>query len=318
MWKQLKESYNVKDILHQKPEYHIAKDGITHSLMQTFLKCPRSFWFTVHGFEPCIKQEGVFTYGNLIHSLLDLTYTVWDKKKALPSGRDLRLQLFKSSMENSFFKRGDLKEVICMIFQNYLRANKTDFKNFDIIACERTFDVKFEGIRLRGKKDMIYKLKNSGSYYIFETKTMSRITPQDIIDKLQFDHQSLFYALAEHIEFDRVVKGVTYNVIRNPLSKPKDNETIQDYIKRLDKQIKIEQTHFFKRFSALFTLQNINMFKEELKPKLELLNNICDGKIHPYMCETSCIGYGKCKFLGICSTNSFLGYAKTYKLFREL
>jgi hypothetical protein len=162
------------------------------------------------------------------------------------------------------------------------------------VSQEQVFDVKYRlpsgrMVRLRGKFDAVDLIKKDKRWrvYLQENKARGEVDELETAEQLQFDLQTGMYlvALGKDNPTQYPIRGVRYNVIRRPLSgglhsirqhKPsKSNplgETKDQFYARLGGLIAEEPEHYFKRWTADYSTEDIERFEKRiLQPILESL-----------------------------------------------
>lgn len=312
---------SIKDIVYPK-KYNVKRDGITQGLIMCFLKCRREFLLRINGWGTEENKKS-FANGSITHDTLDKVYTFYKKYKKLPGIALIKKWINTYNKSNKSWlgpaHKEDailIKALAFVIVTEYIRYYKKDFEEHEIIGAEDIFDIYWNGFRLRGKKDLRFKIHEK--IWIMETKTSARIDESELAEKITFDFQSLFYTICEELEFGHEVAGVIYNVIRNPGHKLGSSETIFQFQNRLRKEIRKNPTHFFKRWSIPFTKSDKDEFKKELIWKLEEIYAFQKGILKTYKNEKNCVARFRCIFLKACASGQLIGYTNTHKLFKEL
>lgn len=301
-------------------DYDLRRDGITQSLQSAFQCCPLRFLLAINRWVP-IAGESVFEFGNIYHEMLDQSFK--DRKapsKAILKGR-LKRYAKKREKELSavalseFDRQLGLSE---MILQEYYEYYSDDFDDMLIEGPEEIFDVDFEGYRLRGKKDLRFRWKNKDSIWLMEHKTKGRIEEDILEDTLNFDLQNMFYLLADDIQYEEDMENIYYNIIRNPGHKQGKDESFEEYLERIRKQIKKDPSYFFIRYECSYKKPNKKRFREEELIKLNLIEQFLEGFIPFYRNECACKMPFKCQYLKACSSGNLVGYKQQKSLFPEL
>ncbi len=294
----------MKKLLSRK-KYSID-DGITQSMLGTFLSCRERSRLTLDGWQSILSKGDAFLRGDFVHLFLENFYNGNKADPLLP-------YLFDNWRSDNKLEDNKGTEIIYDICSELLPRyisfwsksdSKKEWKNLEF-----TFDVIWrKKWRLRGKIDGIFKIFNQ--YWILETKTKAQIDEEGMTDALAFDFQNLFYLTVLRECFGINARGVLYNVIRWPSTRLKQNLGVH-----IDK----DMTHYFKRFEVAYSDKGVERFQNELEFKLEDFANWIVGSDHHYKNETACFkGNMKCEFLKACSTGSMLGYKRDRILFREL
>lgn len=301
--------------------------GITQSLLSRFLSCRERFRLLVmEGLAPADGFNHRLEFGNMWHACEEA------HAAGTPSKR------WESALEeyvNALFKRYPIQQeqirhwasVVSIQFPLYVEYWKKQPVTHARrpVLPETVFSVVYRlpsgrRVRLLGKWDSI-EFSYADGVWLFETKTKGDINDRTIARQLRFDLQTMFYVVALQqamLESDRPeiknlgkqpVRGVTYNVIRRPLSggkhsiirhKPsKSNprgESEPEYYARLGGLIRQDAGHFFMRWDVGLSQGDIDSFKHQtLNPILEQLCDWwsymldCDS---PFPTEYSHYGYG--------------------------
>lgn len=123
-------------------------------------------------------------------------------------------------------------------------------------------------IPVRGRIDGVFRYK--GKLWVLETKNLSMIDEDGIMQKLPRDLQSNIYITAVRKKFPKEkVGGILYNIMRRPGLRLGKTETEAELIKRVVKHIKEKPDHYFMRFEAAISQKEQDAFVEKrLKPTL--------------------------------------------------
>lgn len=316
-------STRIRDV--KRPDnYSLEEDGITQGLIMCFLKCRVEFLLRLNYWGP-LEEKKVFANGSITHDTLDKVYTFYNWHKRLPSVLKIRQWITEFDKDKPDWlpkaNRGDIpriKAVCFVVVTEYIRFYKKDFEKWDIIGAEDIFDFKWNGYRLRGKKDLRYRI--NGEKWIMETKTMARIDEAELVDRISFDFQSHFYTFAEEEDdpSKEQVHGVVYNVVRNPGHKIGKNETLFTYCNRLRREIRKNPKHFFMRWSIPFTKLDKLEFRKELLYILKEIDGWLKGDLSTYRNYKNCVTRFMCTFLRACASGKLVGFARKYAWFKEL
>lgn len=154
-------------------------------------------------------------------------------------------------------------------FPAYCEYWAHDDKKVDWIGREEKFDVPYEvqtpdgprTIRLRGMRDGLFKLAKVMG--VFETKTKSRISENEIRDNLRSDMQTLFYCFVTWVETGEMPRIIKYNVVRRAdlYRRSSGREPIVEFMKRVKTDIATRPEHYFSRFRADLSSRDLSEFK---------------------------------------------------------
>lgn len=304
-------------------DYDLRKDGITQSLLMGYLKCRVSFLLTLNKWQSDEKKS-TFAYGSLTHEILDKIYTHYQLTNGeLPNDIQIRVWINKYVKQHKDWlaakdsMKGEQIKVNCFVLvTEYMRYYAKDFEKIDIIGAEDVFDVNFQGFKLRGKKDLRFRI--DGRKWLIETKTMARIEEEALTDKLAFDFQNLFYITAEEIEVPtESTIGVLYNIVRNPSSKA-DGKSMIEYERQLRAKVRKTPEHYFVRFEIPYLQKDKRAFRKDLISILWEIDGLLSGKVPIYRNFKNCVGRFRCSYLRACASDCMSGFTQNRNLFSEL
>jgi hypothetical protein len=307
--------------INRKPKPYTIQDGITQSLLAGWVNCRQWAKFYLEGWETPGSKEAL-EFGNLFHWLLEQAY--YD----IQQGNDLvPLNVCTQDYvetESNLFNGMDLQtqeKILALaeaLWPMYWKIYAKDL-NREWLAVEGTFDVDWNGFRLRGKRDGVFVGKHKKPW-LLETKTTGRIDEGTLDLTLGFDFQNQYYITTAEEEQCADIFGVMYNVIQRSALRQKKAETFPDYCQRMAEDIQADPKKYFKRIELVYTKDQKERFKEELKVKLYEFRAWTEDKTGymTYKNERACVGRWNCQYLQACSSNSMAGYLQTGELFREL
>ena len=303
----------------QKVEPYKITDGVTQSLMSTFTSCRQRCRYVLDGWE-FPRSKSALIFGSYFHWLIEHHLTAVQAGKKLPSYQQLEEEWSKKNTPNDSDNPEMREQHMGMAFalwDNYCKTWKhSDQKQKEWVGQEENFDENFEGFRIRGRRDGLFRRK--GKLWLFETKTASRIDESTLEEKLGFDFQNLFYLIATEIETGEKLAGIEYNIIRKPQIRIKKTETTNEFNIRMQEDVASRPEFYFYRASVTITEKRKRIFKKELRDKLITFSRWLSGEYPTYRNETACTGMWNCEFLSACSKLSLRGFMQTRKLFREL
>jgi len=331
LWRQMKDD-TTKPIRVSElefPKYHIRKtktckrpDGITQSLIVSFLKCRRNFLIGINRYRQ-EKKARSFAFGSITHDTLDKIFDHYMKKGKLPKRRIIREWCYTYDKDRpNWLPESKVDEIerfkaVCFVMvTEYIKWYADDFKPGVILGAEDLFDNYWRGYRLRGKKDL--RFRKDGKIWIKETKTAARIEEETMMQLLAFDFQNLFYVFNEELESGEKVNGVLRDVVRNPGMRFTD-QTLRMYCKRLRADVQKRPDHYFKRYPITYYEQDKKAFKQDLICILRDIENLINaGAKFAYKNPRSCAGKFPCANLKACSSGKLIGYKRNKSHFSEL
>lgn len=311
-------------------------DGITQSILSGFQDCRKKMEYIFNGWRT-VGTRSVLTFGSIFHYLLEtMTNEIiaGNTKEFHPEAFAKKMTarwIKQRSEKGAFGSKAEMDDAIwqsrraATIFNVYCDVYKKDFKML-WESVESQFDIWWEtdhgnSFRLRGMRDGLFR--RTKNYWLFETKTKSRIDDESLMAKVAFDFQSLFYLHTLRLELDAEgddtpCAGVLYNVVRNPSLRLTGAETKEQHLRRMEADARSKPEHYFIRYEAQFSEETQRKFREELELKLLEFEAWCNGNLPTYKRENACSGLWNCEFLQACGSCSMAGYVDTGTMFNEL
>lgn len=306
----------------KKEKPYKLSDGLTQSMLKTYMSCPHAFLFSINRWEQ-IGKVWKTNFGNFFHEIL--AYFIENPADALKEDWE------KTANEviDSYLSKEDLRELpdeietdrglVIALIGGYLNQYKEDFAKFKPYEVEKTFDAEYRGFRLRGKIDAVIKNQN-GELWKQEHKTSGRISEDIKIASLAFDFQNLFYTFVKKRVLGEDIKGTIYNVNRKPQLRKRKTENLPDFIKRVREDIDSRPEWYYYRYEIQYTERDLDRFQQDLDSLLNEIKDVVGGKIIPirrnYMsCDR---GMYPCDFLEMCSSGLKDKFYQKEILFTEL
>lgn len=316
-------------------DYDLEKIGITQSLINSFLSCPRKFLLKTNRWRSDISNKNT-SFGNIVHYCLDKIYKLSFQRIKYKINKTVLLAKYLSELIENYeaenqdnltgIDENELnweKKVAQIILLEYIKYYPEDFSKKRFTDVEKEISVTFGDFTLNCKIDGKYQTKNKLNW-LMEHKTKSRIVEDSMMKALTFDFQCLFYLTCAEAYYEENIEGVLYNIIRKPQIKQKRGETEIEYFKRLKTDIRDRRKFYFMRYEIPFFIPDKETFKNELETILELIdlfiseNHFSSSSRVFWRNSNNCIFPYRCNFLDACSSGEMTGYFKTDKLFTEL
>lgn len=304
--------------------YSLQEDGLSQGLIQSYCGCPRRFLYRVNRWRKKKINPGTL-FGTIVHDVSDNIYST-GKSSENHIDQWIDEVLIKENQVNQFGEVQAAKAfAVLMEYCSYYDSDKRENKYG---KPEEVFDLEsgVHGIfaKRRGKIDGQFYPNNTDSLWLLEKKTMARINEDDLMVYLNFDFQSLFYTVAKEDLSGEEVKGILYDVIRNPGTKPKNGEDLLDYIDRIREDINSRPEHYFLRLEVPFSKKDKDYFVNEVQRKVKDIFfkiKACE-KDKPYKVfyrnQSACRSGFACDFLEACSTGNLKNYERLDTIFPEL
>lgn len=324
---------------YEKGMWNLYRDGITQSMLNTFLSCPEKMRLSYcQGLESTKSATSAMEFGNLVHDILDLVYSGFrDAGDQQSFVEDLQPNLTIAIDEYYGIKHEELlaegsdvnalelnTALAGLILPIYFTTWKEDWSTFQWVALEEVFDevltIEYNGktynIRIRGKFDGVVRI--NGKLWLFETKTKGRIEEDNIVDKLSLDLQVFLYFWAIQKKYGEYPVGVVYNILRKPQQRRKADEDIKSFATRVGIEVRKDPAHYFMRINGSVTQAEIREWELEFHQIMKQLISWFEGDFH-YKNTTHCMGsFTPCLFLGLCGGGRHEFYRPRKKLFKEL
>lgn len=286
-------------------------DGITQSMLQSFLVCRERFRVAnILGLGPPEQFNHHLGYGHMWHLCEEhLARNENWEKPLLKYCQDLAKQNRRQSGEIQKWYNVCRRQF--PVYVKYWSKNP-DVKARTPLMQEYSFRVPYKlpdgdgrVVMLRGKFDSVDIIGKGKTAKIFlqENKTKGSIIEPQLRKQLTFDPQTMFYLIALSIykesltdkalkkEWSPPIAGVRYNVIRRPFSggrgsikqlgatKNRKAETEQEYYDRLlNDYILPEPDYWFMRWEVTVHDHHIEKFRQEFMDPI--LSQICDWYEH--------------------------------------
>jgi len=303
-------------------DYSLEKQGITQSLMSSFLQCRQKFIYAINRMSSA-KKTSTTNFGSIVHHGIAVLYSV----KPHPVVSDIVGALRVYRKENAAdLARIDAQQVerdfavAEVMLTKYISYYMSDWMEMRDRQPEEEINFSpFDGSKIIGrcKIDGRYRDK-ANKKWLIEHKTKGRISEESLVKRLSFDPQNLFYLLADKRQTKEEAIGVLYNIIRNPQIKPKVNETLPDFCKRLTEDINTRPEFYFLRFEIPYTSIDKKRFENHLREIILDIERLTKGESAVYRNCYACDSPYSCEYLDACASNSFADYFQREKIFTEL
>lgn len=296
--------------------YNPRLDGVTQSIMYSFMKCPKAGLFSVSqeldGAAAGYRHKSVGSrtfFGSMFHDVMETCYT---EKDYSPGTIETAIHEYNErnntdTMTADQLQECEIESAKCQIVaEEYFRFYPQDCEKVFLFA-EKNVETVWNGYRLRGKIDGIYRATD-GSVWRREFKTRGRIADDDTtLALLSGDFQNQMYELLYNAVFDEKSVGTLYEIIRNPGTKPdkRTKETVAQYMDKLRAAIQKQPEYYFKRYEVQYTDADRKQFEGDLIMKLARVERLCNGREGVYGNHTAC---AQCDFLRLCALGDVNGY----------
>lgn len=286
-------------------------EGLTQSEMQTWDNCPEKWYLQYNLLLHRIgKHSWPLTYGTWIHGMLEQFYLSRGKNWKLDTPIKGEKFIALEDLAQAEYWRGVAK----VQSEMYVSHFKHDFKLWEPVVVEEIVDLEFQGIRLKGMIDGLFRdiTKKKATHAIWDHKTAKRFDDKTMLG-WDFRFQFMFYMwlatkskkLKEFPCSDFVVNG-----IKKP-SIEQGKQTLPQFLQRLQIDMMERPEFYYYRKRYTLTKDSLKHFEENiLGPKLARIRMIQEPSIPDFVKQMftrnkntdHCINSygGVCEFLPAC------------------
>lgn len=277
---------------------------LTNSARSTFLNCRKKYEFSyVYGLAPR-KPSIPFLVGALFHEELDRMYTEGDFDEAaarLRIGKACEKASRAEGLTPEDSERVFMQQAIAMgAVKGYARQYlERDLDSWEVVEAEGAFKIDLPGgWTYHGKTDLVVREKKTKKLKLVEHKTAGKLDVA-YIAKLPLDNQILGYAWGKTMQ-KMPLEGVIYNVTKKPLIRQRQNESINEFYRRVEQEYTDRPEEYFYRESLTFGRQDIDQFSDELKQFTREIDKAHDEEFF-YKNPSQCTAMGVCAFMKLCT-----------------
>lgn len=286
-------------------------EGLTQSEMQTWDNCAEKWYL---GYNLKLSHRSQFswatTYGSWVHNTLEEFYRSKGKRWHWQPEVDeliLRRQNAKVMRQRELYmKLGKIQMEV------YASQYKHDFKLYDILSTEDIIDIEFEGVRLKGKVDVLAYHKGYKRVGLWDHKTTGRLD-RDTALGWDFRLQFMFYTWLAYHHPDwkkQRPRSFMVNAMKKPQLKWGDTEPVDAYLQRVQIDMVQKPEKYLYRDTLLLKEGDLEHFEKTiLRPKIERVKMLFNPKVSDDVKliitrnknTDTCRKYGQaCEFLPVC------------------
>lgn len=298
-------------------------DGVTQSGLNAFLQCRELATLKLkEGLAPAGTRPAL-EYGSFVHDVLEKVYAggFLDDQEQV-AGVIKAVEAKRAPKVVGVDAYGHMVGMAEAVLMEYFAWYAKEDSKKKWVDLEQVFDVPYElpgverPIRLRGRFDGVFRIGKR--LWLLETKTMSQINDDALIDGLSFNLQNLFYLRALEIKMGEKPAGVLYNILRKPGLRQKQNELSPAFAERCQEDISTRPEHYFLRYEIVITPAERARWEGEFEMLLqEFIEWAGDGVNYRSSCACR-QAWGSCDFLPVCSRNDRSNFATKAECFPEL
>lgn len=337
---------NTAEVIPLQPAsfYDPARDGVTFSLLSTFLECRQKARLFLRGWSAGYSGFHL-VMGSVLHFVLQRVYDDFRQghRTGPPTRKDVMDILdelddsWKATHRPPHPKALEVWEEVMMKAEAILPAYfeywaDEDFKQTTWLEVEETFKLDWKvttkkGVTLstflRGRIDGAYTLpksKKKTAPRLFETKGRSHVDEGMLVDTMPHERQINTYLSVLRRKTGKVPATAMLNIIRKPLLRQKQGEDWSGFKKRIEADVRSRMDWYFIRMEMAVSEQDINRSEEDLNDLISDFLLWWAGESGHYKNSGSCAPPGKqpCQYLRVCAHGDFTGLEKRRVVFREL
>ena len=262
-----------------KALWDLDRDGITYSFLSKFVTCPeRTRIQYIEGLTEKVISVPL-EFGNAFHSALEYIQEGNSRDTVtwyLSNYAKQRLAIDRADPA----ERQELERVLGMaevVVRRYSQYWEVKDKDKNYIFQEETFEQPItlpsgRTVKLRGRWDAVYQ--DDDGMWLQENKTKSQIDEQYLQAALPQDLQTMLYCVSLRSRIGVDPHGVLYNVARRPSLKQKQNESLKDFVGRIEEDILDRPEWYFMRWHTYIDEGDITSWSQ--RTLYPLLQRVCD------------------------------------------
>ena len=310
-----------------------GSDGLvtTQSLWGTFMRCEkRAEWGYVHKLRP-IKTPEPLEFGTLFHNCMEIWYGRHMLPPAMRENTGLIMSIIQETIDTFYPRWPDAVDAEGVIIQDdaealrHLRSKllmtamlrgytkKYPSEAWKLLAIETEFRVPIRNpmtnhrtlYDLKGKIDLL--VEENGELVLVDHKTAKFIDSNYILG-LELDLQVHLYAIhvAKHLNLDRPISSVRYNVIKKCQLKGTKGEKADDLLARMETWYEDDEA-YFRHDGIPMDERKCALFEKELWHRSRVWDKKVTG-VEPFLRNTTACFNPKamCPYTELCKTGSTL------------
>ncbi|CAK0749274.1 putative PD-(D/E)XK nuclease family protein [Gammaproteobacteria bacterium] len=280
-------------------EITLSNSGITQ-----FRRCPRKYyWKYVRKLEP-IRPSKAIVLGDFVHSAFAHYYQKsQDREETLEALIGFGTDLVTSAPAEEQEELSILGATACAMWQF---VPDWMFDDASTVAAEKYFiwkllDSKTDAVYIRGYIDRLVEF--NGKKLIRELKTCA--SPDVFIRQAANSSQASTYVIGTQEAINKDVVGVSYDLIRKPQLRKRQNENAQEFVARIREDYRSRPEWYYRREYTYRTRKNLDQFVIDLRHVARdiLIKWMCynegDGDVF-YRNHDACFSCGECEYYKIC------------------
>jgi hypothetical protein len=264
------------------------RDGVTSSFASAFRGCKEQTKLTyVYGRSPR-SSTLAFDYGLINHYVLQHAYgpgqeSVQPGKAWIEQALECYQGVWRNNNPGAMPWQEEQQELALglasAVLPSYFHRWNGDFNGgkytygcgvtipAEWLATEQQFEVPFrfpdgKETVIRGRMDGVFR-DVKGRIWVLDTKCLSVVKVEDILDTMQYDFQHMIYLYAANWLYGEYPAGMIRNIVRRPTLYRRKNEETDAFCQRVRKDAENPKRwdHYFSRFMCAMTPLEIEQWQ---------------------------------------------------------
>ena len=294
---------------------------ISQSALGRFLDCRQKARLALDGWV-AKKPSRPLLFGDFFHNCLALVNVFMKNKKTIPSREEIEMicndewEHFLQKPEAADTEAANNMQydaqVISVLLYHYVQHWAEQDMKKEWVNIEGRIDIPYQNNKLMGFLDGAYTLRDGTETWVFETKTRSYEDLESLGRILHMEFQTFYYIHMYNVRYGTIPNGICYNIVFKPTIRKGKNETMPEFITRLDADVSKNRGRYFQRLEVSIDHEEYFKWRDTtLKPLLEDYSRWAVGQAPTYRNTAMCNGkYGKCPYLEMCAMNSTINVKK--------
>lgn len=293
----------------------------SHTRLQTYLTCPRSFKHYYLVKARTRKRPLYFVLGEAVHKYIEMFYRTKDLKLA-----KRQVETVFDAVDKSLLNREEMHDLevdrntALGIAEAYPLFYKSDFDEFKNFLTEQKFSIQLSGSDTYGGILDALLQDHAGAWWILETKTTSaQAINVDYFEKVKIDSQVAGYMHGAKQILGEYPSGVIYNVIKKPSIRLKNGESLADFQRRIFHEytkMAVEKNYFMRQQLMVATHRLDTWLEDTTKMTAQISASVeAKSSFWPMNTGACQAKFGTCPYLPVCTTGKYspLLYVKEKK-----
>jgi hypothetical protein len=227
-----------------------TRDGLSPSYADLFMNCREQFRLrTAEGWQS-VTYDFYTEYGSIWHWMHARRAKRNEDVDFHKLSREYRKTGYKGPRDPASLAEQEIGYAMTSALWPVYQETYPDDLDREWVDLETPVSVRYEfqpnfWTMLRGMRDGSWRERGLN---LHEMKTRGVVDQRGIQESLHLNTQVMWYLLLLKLQYPKEkVVGCEYDVIRRPGSRPRKNESVPEYVKRLRKEAERDPDHYFCR-----------------------------------------------------------------------